>query len=98
MRFSYEYDTAAQALYLRLSDAYADSQVEMADGVVVDVSADGQIVGIDVMNPTAGWDVAAIVARWGLQDAEATFVNAVASAVLRDSQITHGRAVLASVA
>jgi uncharacterized protein YuzE len=62
MRWSY--DLSANALYIYLTDEGVVGQVEMPDGVIVDVDKDGHAVGIEVLSPDAGWDVAAVVQRF----------------------------------
>ncbi len=45
-----EYDRDADALYIRLREAYADDNIDIEDGVTVDVDKDGHIIGIEVLD------------------------------------------------
>jgi uncharacterized protein YuzE len=76
---NYVYDAEADALYIKVAEADVDRQVEMADGVIVDVATDGQLVGIDVMNPSSEWDVQAILDTFQLVPDDETLVRRVAS-------------------
>lgn len=63
---NWSFDTSADALYVGFTNGPIESQVEMPDGVVVDVAADGRAVGIEVIHPAAGWDVQAVIDRFPL--------------------------------
>ncbi|NPA76974.1 MAG: DUF2283 domain-containing protein [Candidatus Diapherotrites archaeon] len=43
------YDSAADALYIRLSTAEVASSEEVDDGVVVDYDSRGNVVGIEIL-------------------------------------------------
>lgn len=44
------YDKAANAAYLRFSDAKVVESEKVAEGVVLDYDADGRIVGMEVLD------------------------------------------------
>jgi uncharacterized protein YuzE len=77
---NYHYDPEADSLYVQVSSAAVQGQVERADGVIVDVDAVGRPVGFDVMNPGAGWDVETIVAEYGFDGADAELLRALGEA------------------
>lgn len=54
MRWSFDFD--ADALYVRLSEASPERQIELSDGTIVDLDAAGAVVGIEVLSFHAGWD------------------------------------------
>jgi uncharacterized protein YuzE len=64
MRWTFDLD--ANALFIYLTDEPSAAQVEMSDGVVVDVDTHGQAVAVEVLSPSAGWDLDEIVARFNL--------------------------------
>jgi uncharacterized protein YuzE len=64
MRWSF--DVESQSLYLGLSRSRIARQVEMDDGVVVDIGAAGEAIGIEIIRSTAPWDYTAVVDRFGL--------------------------------
>ena len=66
MRWSFDLDADALSIYL--TDGAAIDEIEMPDGVVVDLDADGKPVAIEVLSPRSGWDASAIVQRFGLDD------------------------------
>jgi len=43
-----EYDTEADALYILIREAPAADNIDIEDGVTVDVDGDGHIVGVEV--------------------------------------------------
>ena len=43
-----EYDTEADALYILIREAPAADNIDIEDGVTVDVDAEGHIVGVEV--------------------------------------------------
>ena len=46
----FNYDTVADAAYLKVSDGKVLKTTEVKDGVVVDVGAKGKIIGIEILN------------------------------------------------
>jgi uncharacterized protein YuzE len=64
MRWTFDLD--ANALFIYLTDEPSAAQVEMSDGVVVDVDNHGQAVAVEVLSPSAGWNLDEIVARFNL--------------------------------
>ena len=45
-----EYDTEADALYILIREAPAADNIDIEDGVTVDVDAEGHIVGVEVLD------------------------------------------------
>ncbi len=45
-----EYDKKADALYIQLREATVDDNIDIEDGVTVDVDADGHIIGVEVLD------------------------------------------------
>jgi uncharacterized protein YuzE len=79
----YSYDTEAGALYIYVHDEIPiKSQVEMPDGVVVDVGPDGQLVGVEVLSPDRPWDIQAVVDRFSLTPDEGDDIAAIARSPL----------------
>lgn len=76
---NYSYDADADALYIRVREVLIDHQVEMSDGVVLDVASDGRLVGIDVMDPSADWDVASIISSHQLEPSEVDLLASLGS-------------------
>jgi uncharacterized protein YuzE len=66
MRWTFDLD--ANAVFIFLGEPPVAGQVEMPDGVVVDVDANGSVVAIEVLSPGAGWDIDTIVTRFALDD------------------------------
>ena len=46
----FNYDTVADAAYLKVSDGKVLKTTEAKDGVVVDIGAKGKIIGIEILN------------------------------------------------
>ncbi len=51
------YDVATDSLYIHLSDTVAANSDEVADGVVLDFTADSSLVGIDVQHASLKADI-----------------------------------------
>lgn len=49
----FNYDTIADAAYLKMNDGKITKTVEMKNGVVVDVGEKGNIIGIEILNFSA---------------------------------------------
>jgi len=45
-----EYDTEADALYILIREAPAADNIDIEDGVTVDVDQEGHIVGVEVLD------------------------------------------------
>jgi uncharacterized protein YuzE len=45
------FDVSANALYVYLTELRPDRQIELGDGIVVDLSADGAPSGVELLNP-----------------------------------------------
>lgn len=82
------YDGDADALYVKIEALPIDHQVEMPDGVIVDVSSDGRIVGIDVMNPASGWNCDPILELAPLSDETAALLRQVSQGSSVPPEIT----------
>ena len=51
-----QYDPAADAMYIRLSDGIVADSDEVRDGVVLDYDASGRVLGIEVLGVSARTD------------------------------------------
>ena len=81
----YEHDAVSRALYVYLQDDPIARQVEMDDGVIVDIGASDRAVGLEVLSPEDGWDAEAIIDRWGLDDHTAGYLRFLSVAVTANS-------------
>lgn len=45
-----EYDPEADALYIQLREAHPDDNIDIEEGVTVDVDKDGHIVGVEILD------------------------------------------------
>ena len=45
-----EYDPEADALYIKIREAHPDDNIDIEEGVTVDVDEHGHIVGVDVLD------------------------------------------------
>ena len=45
-----EYDPEADALYIQIREAPADYNIDIEDGVTVDIDADRHIVGVEILD------------------------------------------------
>jgi len=45
-----EYDVEVDALYIELRDVHADRNIDIEEGVSIDLDADGHIVGIEILD------------------------------------------------
>ena len=45
-----EYDPEADALYIQIREAHPSDNIDIEDGVIVDIDADGHIVGLEVLD------------------------------------------------
>ena len=50
---SWQYDSEADAAYLRLADGKVVESEETAEGVVLDLDADNRILGIEILHASA---------------------------------------------
>jgi uncharacterized protein YuzE len=66
----WELDSDAGSLYVRLSEQSATQQHVMPDGVVVDVDADSGLVGIEIVSVWAPFNLAHVVDRYDLDEAD----------------------------
>lgn len=55
------YDHSADALYVYFGDCRehrSDHQVDVAEGIVIDIGADGQALGVEILHPAnAPWEL-----------------------------------------
>ena len=49
-RVKIEYDPEADALYIQIREAHADDNIDIEDGVTVDVDENGHIVGLEILD------------------------------------------------
>lgn len=47
-----EYDKEADALYIQIRDANVDDNIDIEEGVTVDLDKEGHIVGIEILDAT----------------------------------------------
>lgn len=47
-----EYDREADALYIRLKEAYVNDNIDIEEGVTVDLDEKGHILGIEILDAT----------------------------------------------
>jgi uncharacterized protein YuzE len=66
MPISAEYDSQADALYVRFRDGERERTVELDESTYVDVDADGYAVGFEFLYPSLGIDVAGAARRFSL--------------------------------
>jgi uncharacterized protein YuzE len=45
-----EYDREADALYIQLREAYVDDNVDVEEGITVDLDKDRHVVGIEILD------------------------------------------------
>ncbi len=45
-----EYDNEADALYIELREAYVDNNIDIEEGVTVDVDKEGHIIGVEILD------------------------------------------------
>ncbi len=45
-----EYDAEVDALYVEFRDVHADRNIDIEEGVSIDLDADGHIVGIEILD------------------------------------------------
>ena len=45
-----EYDPEADALYIQIREAHPDDNIDIEEGVTVDVDEDGHIVGVEILD------------------------------------------------
>jgi uncharacterized protein YuzE len=45
-----EYDKEADALYIQLREAYVDDNIDIEEGVTVDLDEKGHIVGVEILD------------------------------------------------
>jgi uncharacterized protein YuzE len=64
------YDASVGALYIDVRPGEIESQVEMADGVIVDITSTVSIVGLEVLDPERPWNLDAVAERFGLSAEE----------------------------
>ncbi|MGH9307385.1 MAG: DUF2283 domain-containing protein [Acidimicrobiales bacterium] len=74
----YAYDPTADALYVSVLAGEIAAQVEMPDGVIVDVDFAERVLGIDVMGPDRGWSPDEVIDRFHLGNDDASFLRQLA--------------------
>ena len=65
----WEFDTEMGSLYVHLADGVVDRQVEMPDGVVVDLAGD-RVIGVEVLSAWAPYNLKSVAERFELSRAE----------------------------
>ncbi len=45
-----EYDSEADALYIQLREAFVDNNIDIEEGVTVDVDKSGHIIGLEILD------------------------------------------------
>ena len=45
-----EYDQQADALYIQIRDAYASDNLDIEDGVSIDLDKEGHIIGLEILD------------------------------------------------
>lgn len=45
-----EYDPEADALYIQIREAHADDNIDIEEGVTVDIDAERHIVGVEILD------------------------------------------------
>ncbi len=45
-----EYDPEADALYIQIREAHPDDNIDIEEGVTVDVDKEGHIVGVEILD------------------------------------------------
>jgi len=51
-RVKIEYDAEANALYIQIREARVDDNIDIEDGVTVDLDEDRHIVGVEILDAT----------------------------------------------
>lgn len=74
MSVSYKYDAAADALYIKLSDAAITTTEVIDDGTNVDLERHGDVVGIEVLNPARPWPLHWILGRFDISNEDAVML------------------------
>lgn len=64
------YDSEADALYIRLTDADRDRTVEYDDSHYVDLDASGNAIGIEILYPRMGMRLEKLAAIYGFSTGE----------------------------
>ena len=85
------YDNHADALYIEANARTIARQVEMPDGVIVDVDLAGHLVGIEVLSPSAGWRWREIVDRFQLDGRDEAYLKVIATIRWGDPPYTAAR-------
>ena len=70
------YDLDANALYIRLTSRKVARTAEIDAGTLVNLDADGGIVGIEVLQPARKWPLDEILARFTVNEDDATQLRA----------------------
>lgn len=95
MRWTYDASLGALYVYLRDTEEKIAGQVELPDGVVVDVDSEGRAVGIEILAAYAPWSVGSVAVRFDLDDDTVAYLAWLASSDLlhvrpveRDLEVT----------
>jgi uncharacterized protein YuzE len=70
------YDLDADALYIRLTSRKVARTAEIDAGTLVNLDADSAIVGIEVLQPARKWPLDEILARFTVNEDDATQLRA----------------------
>ena len=49
MEFRVSYDKVADALYIKLKDKEVEDDIEVKNGVIVDIGREGDIIGVEIL-------------------------------------------------
>lgn len=60
-----EYDSEADALYVRLKDGERANTIEVDDVTYVDVDADGHLLGLELLYPSLGINLEGVASMFG---------------------------------
>jgi len=56
-----EYDREADALYIQIREAYVDNNIDIEEGVTVDLDDKGHIVGIEILDASKKLEISDLV-------------------------------------
>ena len=56
-----EYDQEADALYIQFRDVHPEDNIDVEDGVTVDMDGEGHIIGLEVLNAAKRFGLASLL-------------------------------------
>jgi uncharacterized protein YuzE len=80
MPITAQYDSEADALYVRLGHGVRERTVEVDEALYVDVDGEGRAIGLEILYPAMGMDLGAAAARFQLHHHLPSIVAAIAAA------------------